>query len=218
MAHPKLRTEQEWTRLQKRTQRKINFEKNRQERVKAQANLKQAKAEKKEFSKAEAKRKILARKKQESLQQRKASNKETKCSTEESQILALQQVQQEELQEARAKFSSVDTGFKFTEEQCEINRQRRATAKTPREQERMRKAILAENINRYKNYCVSIQVLLEVEEKQGKTSSATSNNLSMTRAIRAYQQAPELGEVRRHSETPTRQRQPYFGGTSAAPQ
>ena len=90
----------------------------------------------------------------------------------------------------------METGFELTEEQCEINRQRRAIAKTPREKERIRKTILAENRTRYKKYCVSIQVLLEVEAKQGNmTSSATSTNLRMTRALRAYQQAPELGEL-----------------------
>ena len=127
------------------------------------------------------------------MQQIKASNKETKCSTEESQILALQQVQQEELREARAKLSSVETDFELTEHQCELNKRKRATARTLGEKERTRKAILAENRQRYKQYCISILILLEIEAKNANTtSSETSTDLRMTRAIRAYQQAPEL--------------------------
>ena len=100
------------------------------------------------------------------------------------------------------------------------NKQRQASARTAREKERIRKSIQEENRIRYKNYCVSIQILLAIEEgkTQGNTSSATSSNPNMARAVQAFQQEPELGGVRRASEcTSNRTSHNKSSGTPAAP-
>ena len=207
LAHPTLITPYELERLHQRTQRKSDFEKNRRKRELAKTNLEKAKAEEKEI-----------RKQKQLVKTKKASNKETKSLTEEHQILALQQVQQEDLREARAS-TQIETGFKLTAEQCEKNKQRKASATTRRGKERIRKAISAENEICYRNYCISVQILLAVEaRKQGNTSSATNSSPRLTRAVQAYQQEAELGGVRRVSEyTANGTRHNKSGGTTAAP-
>ena len=122
----------------------------------AKSNLEKAKAEEKEI-----------RKRKNLVKSKKASNKETKSLTDEHQILALQQLQQEDLREARAN-TQIETGYELTAEQCKKNKQRKASATTRRGQERIRKTIAAENEIRYRNYCISVQILLAVEaRKQG---------------------------------------------------
>ena len=100
------------------------------------------------------------------------------------------------------------------------NKQRQASARTAREKERIRKSIQEENRIRYKNYCVSIQILLAIEEgkTQGNTSSATSSSPRLTRAMQAYQQEADLGGGRWASEyTANGTRHHKSGGTTAAP-
>ena len=84
---------------QSASREKSDFEKNKLKRDLAKTKWKEAKAEK-----------IEIRKQKQLLQKKKASNKETKCLTEENQIMALQQVQQEDLREAVAR-TKIHTGF-----------------------------------------------------------------------------------------------------------
>ena len=132
--------------------------------------------------------------------------------------MALQQVQQENFREAVAR-TMIHTGFELTDEVCAANKERQASARTAREKERIRKSIQEENCIRYKNYCVSIQILLAIEEgkTKGNTSPASSSNHNLARAVQAYQE-PELGGVRRASEcTSNRTSQNKSSGTPAAP-
>ena len=138
----------------------------------------------------------MAKQKKEAIRLRKATHRETQCALEEDQILALQTVQQEELRQLRAKLGSLNTGYELTEHQCEENRRRRATASTPEEKEQTRKAILAENKERYKKYCISILILLEMKQKSAYTnSSGTQNSAKLISAMKEYNEDPELGGV-----------------------
>ena len=122
--------------------------------------------------------------------------------------MALQYAQQEELKEAMSR-RPIHTGYELTEELCNSNMARQSAGKTARERERIRKSIAEENRTRYKNFRISIDILIAIEEERESTRSAPSGNRTT-----ALHYGQDLGGVSRAADSPTSR---HTGGNSAAP-
>ena len=131
--------------------------------------------------------------------------------------MTLQQEENEILCETISR-TAIHTGFELTDKICANNKERKASARTAREKERIRKSIQEENRLRYRNHRISIQILLTIEEeKQGNTRPALLSNQNLARAVQAYCE-PGLGGVSRAAErTPNETSKKQFSGIPAAP-